>query len=74
MKLRKIILPTIEHAKGLVSAASRCDFDIDVYNNHITVDAKSIVGVLSLDLSRELTVRMYGDDTEFEAYLDQYAA
>ena len=70
MKLKTILLPTIEHAKALVSAAGRCDFDIDVFNNHITIDAKSIMGVLSLDLSRELTVRMYGEDDELEAFLD----
>lgn len=74
MKLRKIILPTIELAKELVSAAGRCDFDIDVYNNHITIDAKSIIGVLSLDLSRELIVRMHGENAEFEAFLDDCAA
>lgn len=34
------------------------------------IDAKSILGVLSLDLARVLTVQMNGDNAEFEEYLD----
>lgn len=74
MRQRKIILPTVDAAKDFVAAAGRCDFDIDAYYNHIVIDAKSILGVLSLDLSKELTIRMYGEDQEFEKFLDSYAA
>ena len=48
-----------EDVKGFVAAATKCDFDIDVFYNRIIIDAKSMLGVLSLDLSRELTVK-YG--------------
>ena len=67
------MLPTIEDAKEFVSAAGRCDFDIDVYYNHIVIDAKSILGVLSLDLTRELTLNMHGENAEFEAFVDTIA-
>lgn len=70
MKERKIRLTTVDKAKVFVSEAMKCNFDIDVYYNHVIIDAKSILGVLSLDLTKELSVRMYGENKEFEAFLD----
>ena len=62
MKEKKIMLPTIAEAKRFVEEATKCDFDIDVFYNRIIIDAKSILGVLSLDLTRILTVQFNGDD------------
>ena len=70
MKKRKLLLTSIEEAKRFVTEASRCDFDVDVFYNRFTIDAKSILGVLSLDLARVLTVQMNGENEEFEAYLE----
>lgn len=70
MKEKKIMLPSAEEAKHFVAEASKCDFDIDVFYNRVTIDAKSILGVLSLDLARVLTVQVNGDNAEFEEYLD----
>lgn len=69
MKQLKIMLPTVTEAKEFVAAAAKCDFDIDVYYNRVTIDAKSILGVLSLDLTQVLTVEFNGEDAEFEAFL-----
>lgn len=73
MKERKIKLSTITEAKAFVTAAMKCDFDVDIYYNRIVVDAKSILGVLSLDLTKELHVRIHGENAEFEEYLDTVA-
>ena len=70
MKEKKILLTSIEEAKRFVTEASRCEFDVDVFYNRFTIDAKSILGVLSLDLARVLTVQMNGENEEFEAYLE----
>mgnify|MGYP000385630910 CR=1 FL=1 len=74
MKEKKIILPTLTDAKAFVAAASKCDFDIDVFYNRVVIDAKSILGVLSLDLTRILTVQYNGEDEQFEEFLDKMAA
>ena len=42
-------------------AAGKCDFDIDAFYNRIIIDAKSILGVLSMDLTRVLTVQCHGE-------------
>ena len=50
MNEKNIVLNNVEAAKEFVKAASECDFDIDVYFNRIALDAKSLLGILSLDL------------------------
>ena len=70
MKEKKIMLPTVEIAKKFVEEATKCDFDIDVFYNRVTIDAKSILGVLSLDLTKVLTVQFSGESKEFDAYLE----
>ena len=74
MKQKKIMLPTLEDAKAFVTAAMKCDFDVDVFYNRVVIDAKSILGVLSLDLTKVLTVAYNGENEEFEAFLETKAA
>ena len=69
MKQKKIMLPSIAAAKKLVQEAEKCDFDINVFYNRIIIDAKSLLGVLSLDLTRVLTVEYNGEDEAFEEFL-----
>ena len=72
MMQRRIRL-RLEEVKDFVTAASRCDFDIDVFYNRFTVDAKSIVGVLGLDLNQILTVAYNGYDPDFEKVINRLA-
>ena len=69
MKQKKIMLPSIADAKKFVQEAEKCDFDINVFYNRIIIDAKSLLGVLSLDLTRVLTVEYNGEDEAFEEFL-----
>ena len=71
---RKIKLNELEEVKELVSAASQCEFDIDVFYNRVIIDAKSMLGVLSLDLTKTLTVKYGGEDMKFENVLSKYSA
>ena len=41
--------------------------------NTIIIDAKSILGILSMDLNRDLTVHCYGDSPAFNKTLQQFA-
>ena len=70
MTERQIKLSQTEDVKNFVRAASKCNFDIDVFYNRIVVDAKSILGVFSLDLNRTLTVRCNGSDDKFNQVLE----
>lgn len=72
MRERKIKLMP-EQARDFVKASSKCDFDIDVFYNHVIIDAKSILGVLGLDFSRELTVQYAGYDNNFENFITRFS-
>jgi len=63
----KIVLRPDE-VQEFVNEASRYDFD-----NSYVVDAKSILGVYGLDLTRVLTVSCHGYDKKFENYLRKFA-
>ncbi len=73
MKQKRIMLQTVEQAKEFVKQTTKCDFDIDVFYNRVVIDAKSILGVLSLDLARVLTVQYSGESRELDEYLDTLA-
>lgn len=68
----KIRLSDKDHVRDFVKSAEQCDFDIDIFYNRMIIDAKSILGVLSLDLSQILTVRCAGKNTEFEKTIQKY--
>lgn len=72
MVQRRIILRP-DMVKEFVARASKCDFDIDIYYNRYVVDAKSILGVLGLDLRQVLTVSYNGYQEEFENFLSSMA-
>ena len=46
------------------------DFDVDVFYNRVVIDGKSILGVLSMDLTKILNVRLHGENKEFEDFLE----
>ena len=65
MTQSKIKLNAAEDVQEFVNAASKCDFDIDIYYNRFLIDAKSILGILSMDLTKVLTVDCHGENKEF---------
>ncbi|QUO33217.1 HPr family phosphocarrier protein [Faecalicatena sp. Marseille-Q4148] len=73
MDIKKRIRLTPNDVDEFVKAAGQCDFDVDVFYNRVIIDAKSILGVLSLDLNQTLTVR-YGEKNElFEETLQKFS-
>lgn len=70
MKEKKIKINPSE-VKDFVNKASKCDFDIDILYRHFVIDAKSILGIMAIDLQSILTLKYYGDNTEFENYIKQ---
>lgn len=68
MKEFQVTLTSINHVKDFVTAASMCDCDIDVTSGRYTIDAKSIMGLFSLDLSKPITIRVLGSDEEAKKF------
>ena len=73
MKVMSIRLTEINQVRKFVELTSKCEFDVDLVSDRYTVDAKSLLGIYSLNLSNPLQVVMYGDNTEdFEKALEKY--
>lgn len=71
---KKIQLKAFSDVKEFVKAAEKCEYDVDVFYNRVVVDAKSILGVMSMDLTRPLTVKYHVEDQDcFEQTLSKFA-
>lgn len=62
MKKVTIMLSTINDVKGFVNTVSRYDFDVDLISGRYAVDAKSIMGIFSLDLSNPIDMEIHDDN------------
>ena len=59
---KKIFVNQIDKAYALVGTASRHNEDIDLVSGRYVVNARSLMGIFSLDLSSEITVVIHTDD------------
>ena len=64
MKSVPIKLSFAEEVKTFVNVASRYDYDMDLRAGRHVVDAKSILGIFSLDLSKPITLEEYAEDCD----------
>ncbi|MBQ9065271.1 MAG: HPr family phosphocarrier protein [Blautia sp.] len=71
--LQKIKLNKIDDVREFVTAAGKCDFDIDLSYGRVTVDAKSLMGILGMDLANALTVVCHGEDRDFTKTIKKWA-
>lgn len=62
LKSIKVYLDTIDKVKGFVNVVSICDGDFDLSSGRYVVDAKSIMGIFSLDLSKTLTLQIHDNE------------
>lgn len=70
MKVIPIQLTQVSQVRDFVNLTVKYPFDIDLVSGRDTVDAKSLLGIYSLDLSTPLKVVIYSDDTaQLEAEL-----
>ena len=64
MKTVKISLNSIDKVKSFVNDITKFDYDFDLVSGRYVIDAKSIMGIFSVDLSRELVLKISSDDVE----------
>ena len=55
-----VLLNKITDIKEFVNLASKCQGDVVVKSGNFAVDAKSLMGLFSLDLTKPLSVEFYG--------------
>ena len=74
MKTVKISLNSIDKVKSFVNDLTKFDTDFDLISGRYVIDAKSIMGIFSLDLSRpiDLNIHAEGDAEEILTVLASY--
>ena len=69
MKTVQISLNSIDKVKSFVNDISKFDFDFDLVSGRYVIDAKSIMGIFSLDLSKPIDLNINTDGSDLENVL-----
>ncbi len=64
MKSVRLLLNTTDSVKSFVNLISSSDYDADIRSGRYVVDAKSILGIFSLDLNRPVVLEVYDDNCD----------
>ncbi|MGN0620952.1 MAG: HPr family phosphocarrier protein [Porcipelethomonas sp.] len=64
MKNYMILLSSVNDVKNFVNTVMNYDFDLDLMSGRYAVDAKSIMGIFSLDISQPIKLVAHTDETE----------
>ena len=62
MKTIQISLNSIGKVKSFVNAINQFEFDFDLISGRYVIDAKSIMGIFSLDLSKPIDLSIHTDE------------
>ena len=66
MKTVKISLNSIDKVKSFVNDITKFDYDFDLVSGRYVIDAKSIMGIFSLDLSKPIDLNIHAEDDATE--------
>lgn len=58
----KISLNSIDKVKSFVNDVTKFDCDFDLISGRYVIDAKSIMGIFSLDLSKDIDLSIHSED------------
>ena len=69
-----ISLPTVKAVQEFVARISKLDGDFDLENGKYILDAKSLMGILSLDLSKPIKLTIENDTAETMQAVEPFIA
>ncbi|KIR03086.1 hypothetical protein P261_01901 [Lachnospiraceae bacterium TWA4] len=69
MESVQIILNSIDKVKSFVNTLTKFDCDFDLVSGRYVIDAKSIMGIFSLDLSKSITLNIHSKDEGLDEIL-----
>lgn len=62
MQTVRISLDSIDKVKSFVNTLTKFDCDFDLVSGRYVIDAKSIMGIFSLDLSKPIDLNVHSDE------------
>ena len=66
MKTVKISLNSIDKVKTFVNEITKFNCEFDLVSGRYVIDAKSIMGIFSLDLSKPIDLNIHADGASLE--------
>ena len=69
MKTVSISLNSIDKVKAFVNDISKYDYDFDLVSGRYVIDAKSIMGIFSLDLSKPINLNVHAEGSNLDEVL-----
>ena len=69
MKTVDISLNSIDKVKSFVNDISKFEYDFDLVSGRYVIDAKSIMGIFSLDLSKPITLNIHADNASIDSIM-----
>lgn len=74
MKTFNILLSSINDIKTFVNIVNKYEFDVDLTSGRYVVDAKSIMGIFSLDLSKPIKVDVHSEGEDADKFIEEIKA
>ena len=69
MKTVQISLNSINKVKSFVNEITKFDNDFDLVSGRYVIDAKSIMGIFSLDLSKPIDLNIHANESDLDGIL-----
>lgn len=69
MKTVQISLNSIDKVKSFVNAITQYEYDFDLISGRYVIDAKSIMGIFSLDLSKPINLNVHAEGSNLDEVL-----
>ena len=70
MKTVQNSLNSIDKVKAFVNEISKFDCDFDLVSGRYVIDAKSIMGIFSLDLSKPIDLNIHTDGSSLDTVME----
>lgn len=71
MKTVVINLGTVDKVKKFVNIISKYEYDFDLVSGRYVIDAKSIMGIFSIDLSKNITLNIHAEDDNLDSIMEE---
>ena len=71
MKTVMISLNSIDKVKSFVNDISKVNFDFDLVSGRYVIDAKSIMGIFSLDLSKPIELNIHAEGENLDSVMEK---
>ena len=69
MKTVQISLNSIDKVKSFVNDITKFHYDFDLISGRYVIDAKSIMGIFSLDLSKPINLNVHAEGNNLDEVL-----